>query len=83
MLLREKALQGDARALDRLFEFASRYNNEPSAFSSAQDLAAEDETILDAYVEECAALALETTTNEFPDDGELSEGTFSKKADHE
>ena len=31
MMLREKALNGDPRALDRLVELASRFNNEPVA----------------------------------------------------
>ena len=30
MVLREKALKGDARALDRLIELACRFNNEPA-----------------------------------------------------
>jgi hypothetical protein len=29
LVLREKALKGDARALDRLLGFAGQYNNEP------------------------------------------------------
>lgn len=52
LLLREKALQGDARALDRLLELAMRFNNEPVESTIAQALPADDQAILDAYVAE-------------------------------
>jgi hypothetical protein len=50
--LREKALKGDARSLDRFLELAQIFNN--SAVESVGDeaLAAEDQAILDAYAEE-------------------------------
>src|ERR1700674_2022 len=50
--LREKALKGDPRSLDRLLELAKVSNN--SAVESVGDeaLAAEDQAILDAYAEE-------------------------------
>jgi hypothetical protein len=51
MLLREKALRGDARALDRLVELASRFNNEPGP-EMAQALSADDQAILAAYAAE-------------------------------
>jgi len=49
MRLREKALQGDARALDRLLELAQRFNNDAFEIRAAQALPAEDQTILAAY----------------------------------
>ena len=47
MRLREKALNGDSRSLDRLIDLAGRYNNEPQgqAALSSQD----DQEILAAY----------------------------------
>src|SRR5712671_3490225 len=50
--LREKALKGDARSLDRFLELAKIFNNS-SAVESVGDeaLAAEDQAILDAYDE--------------------------------
>ena len=62
MMLREKALQGDARALDRLVELASRFNNEPE--TAQQDLSADDQAILAAYADEIiAAHASEITSS--------------------
>jgi hypothetical protein len=54
LLLREKALKGDARALDRLLDLASRFNNEPSETKPSQALSSEDAAILDAYAAEIA-----------------------------
>jgi len=56
MVLREKALNGDARALDRLIELACRFNNEPSA-ETAQALSIDDQAILAAYAAEIAGAA--------------------------
>ena len=51
--LREKALNGDARSLDRLLQLAQTFNNlaaiEPS---NDKAVAAEDQAILDAYTAE-------------------------------
>jgi hypothetical protein len=51
--LREKALMGDARSLDRLLQLAQIFNNvaatEPS---SDKSVAAEDQAILEAYAAE-------------------------------
>ena len=52
MLLREKALKGDARSLDRLLELAVRFNNEMSDIGLGQALSADDQAILDAYAAE-------------------------------
>jgi hypothetical protein len=51
--LREKALKGDAHALDRLLALAASFNN-VAEIGSARDQAssAEDQAILDAYREE-------------------------------
>jgi hypothetical protein len=65
MMLREKALNGDPRALDRLVELASRFNNEPVA--AQQDLSADDRAILDSYATEIiAAHAPEITSSTRP-----------------
>ena len=62
MVLREKALRGDARALDRLLELAMRFNNEPAEAGEAQPLPADDQAILAAYVAECAAAGTSPVT---------------------
>jgi Family of unknown function (DUF5681) len=55
MVLREKALRGDARALDRLLELAFRFNNDAAEIGPAQALSADDQAILAAYEAEFAA----------------------------
>jgi hypothetical protein len=60
--LREKALKGDARALDRLLDLAARFNNEPDA-TEAQALSTDDQVILAAYRAEFTA-AETTSTRE-------------------
>lgn len=57
MLLREKALQGDARALDRLLELARLFNNDATESGPAPALASDDRAILAAYAAEIAATA--------------------------
>ena len=55
MLLREKALQGDARALDRLLDLARLFNNDAGEIGPAPALSSDDRAILDAYAAEIAA----------------------------
>jgi hypothetical protein len=55
MLLREKALQGDARALDRLLELALRFNNDADEMGPTHALSDDDRAILDCYAAEIAA----------------------------
>ena len=55
MLLREMALRGDGRSLDRLLDFAARFNNDAADTGPAQAVSAEDQAILDAYAAEIAA----------------------------
>src|SRR5215831_13338497 len=51
--LREKALKGDARSIDRLFELAMRFNSSvDSAPGSPATMPAEDQAILAAYRED-------------------------------
>jgi len=54
MVLREKVLKGDARALDRFIELAIRFNNEPDS-ELAHSLSSDDQAILEAYAKEIAA----------------------------
>ena len=49
--LREKALKGDPRSLDKLLELAKTHNSEASEFSGGNDISAGDQAILDAYLE--------------------------------
>jgi hypothetical protein len=55
MMLREKALNGDQRALDRLVELASRFNNEPGPDAAERNLSDDDQAILAAYAAEIIA----------------------------
>jgi hypothetical protein len=66
MVLREKALRGDARALDRLLELAFRFNNDAAEIGPAQALFADDQAILAAYEAEFAAAMTPAITA--PDD---------------
>jgi hypothetical protein len=54
MVLRERALNGDARACDRLIELARRFNDGPGEIE-AHSLAPEDRAILAAHEEEIRA----------------------------
>ena len=56
LLLREKALSGDPRALDRLIELASRFNNEPGE-TVAPVVSADDQAMLADYRAEVEAAA--------------------------
>src|SRR5438132_3333098 len=56
MRLREKALQGDGRALDRLLELALRFNNDAGEIGLTQ-AHADDQAILAAYAADLAAAA--------------------------
>ncbi len=49
--LREKALNGDPRALDRLLALAQVYNDEQLVKDASQQITAEDAEILEAYNE--------------------------------
>ena len=51
MRLREKALKGDTRALDRLLSMADERSAERAAQSKERNLSLEDEDILGQYVE--------------------------------
>ena len=48
--LREKALSGDGRSLDRLLELARTYNEDDLTEAAAAVVPAEDQAILDGYV---------------------------------
>ena len=50
--LREKALKGDARALETLLSLARAHNEDFVGQSQDRSLAVEDQTILDAYIED-------------------------------
>jgi hypothetical protein len=66
MVLREKALNGNERALDRLFELAQCFNNDEAG--PAQQLSANDQAILAAYVARFAAVAMTSATGGSADD---------------
>jgi hypothetical protein len=50
--LREKALKGDARALETLLSLARTHNEDFASQTEDRSLAAEDQAILDAYLED-------------------------------
>ena len=63
--LREKALNGDARSLDRLLELAQTFNNSAAIESlSDKTVAAEDRAILDAYAAEIRSATRPGATND-------------------
>ena len=64
MVLREKALKGDPRSLDRLLEYASRFNNDAAEIGLTP--CADDQAILEAYAAEVAAAAKPSTPAESP-----------------
>ncbi len=67
--LREKALSGDGRSLDRLLELARTYNEEDLSDATTVVLPSEDQAILDGYVERQLRRQKPTMT----DQGEPSE----------
>ena len=50
--LREKALKGDARALETLLSLARTYNEDVAGHGEDRSLGAEDQAILDAYLDD-------------------------------
>jgi len=48
--LREKALKGDSRSLNRLLDLAAHYNGETLTIDSAETVPDEDQAILDHYL---------------------------------
>jgi hypothetical protein len=66
MVLREKALKGNTRALERIVELAFRFNNDEAGL--AQQLPANDQAILAAYVAQFKAAAMTSTTGALADD---------------
>jgi Family of unknown function (DUF5681) len=57
MRLREKALKGDSRSLDRLLSYARIFNNDSEETMPKGSMAEEDQAILDAYAAEIRANA--------------------------
>jgi hypothetical protein len=80
MVLREKALRGDARALDLLLELAARFNNDPAEAGQAQPLPADDQAILAAYVAECMAETRPAAAKSAADQSPKLGGDSSKKS---
>ncbi len=70
MVLREKALNGDVRALNSFLDFALRFNNDEAG--QAQPLPADARAILDAYVAKHAAAGMTSAT------GSSADGPASK-----
>ena len=77
MVLRETALKGNSRALDRLFELAQRFNNEE--VGQAQQLPADDQAILAAYLAQLAAAAMTAATGGSADDAASKPGARAGK----
>jgi hypothetical protein len=68
MVVREKALRGNERALDRALAMAERFNNAAAEIPAAQKLNIDDQAILDAYVAERADAAITATAAKTHDD---------------
>jgi hypothetical protein len=75
MVLREKALNGNTRALERLLELAFRFNNDEAGL--AQQLPADDQAILAAYVARLTGAAMTAVTGGAADDPASKPGTRS------
>ena len=58
--LREKALKGDARALETLLSLARTHNEDFAGLSEGRSLVEEDQAILDAYLEDALARRLQS-----------------------
>jgi hypothetical protein len=80
MVLREKALRGDARALDRLLELAFRFNNDAVEIGPAQPLSADDRAILAAYEAEVTAARTPAIAGAPDDPAKTLAATSNKKA---
>ena len=70
--MREKALKGDARALDRLLDFARIFSVGPTE-ATTKIVSADDQAILDAFREEVLAAA-KADSPDASDDGSSDEG---------
>jgi hypothetical protein len=79
MVLREKALRGDGRSLDRLLDLAVRFNNDAAETGPAQALSTDDQAILAAYVAEFAAAATTPAAAKSSDDPSSKRGDGSGK----
>ena len=77
MVLRERALKGNTRALDRFLELALRFNNDEAG--QAQQLPAADQAILAAYVAQFAAAAMTSATGGSADDAASKPGARAGK----
>jgi hypothetical protein len=64
MRMREKALKGDPRSLDRMIELAVRYNNDGVNEAVGQELSDDDREILEAFK---AKVVAEAGTSNAPD----------------
>jgi hypothetical protein len=82
LVLREKALRGDARALERLLELAQRFNNDPAEAAAAHPPLADDQAILDAYAAKIAAAAKTAAAPIPTDDRAVAPGGRSRKKRH-
>jgi len=73
LVLREKALNGDQRAIEHLIGLAVRFDDEPNG-TAATGVGVNDRAILAAYVKEAIAGATETGVT-VPDRNELTDDT--------
>ena len=81
MMLREKMLKGDARSIDRLLEFAARFNNDAGEIGLTQVLGADDQAILEAYRAEIAATTIRPMTTESGGDQSTLPANSAKKSE--
>jgi len=72
--LREKALKGDARALETLLSLARTHNEDFAGQSEDRSLLPEDQAILDAYLEDALARRLQSQGSVPPTDAGARKG---------
>jgi hypothetical protein len=80
LVLREKALCGDARAIALMLELAERFNNDMVETGQAQPLSADDQAILDAYVARRIRAGVTPPAEESSEAPPLENGTPPDKA---
>jgi hypothetical protein len=79
MVLRDKALRGDGRSIERLVELARLFNS-ASDVGTSQVLAADDEAMLAAYATEIATTATSQITQSSAEPPSASKHSLDKKA---
>jgi hypothetical protein len=74
MVLRENALRGDGRAIDRVLDLAARFNADPLEGDVNSALSADDQAILSAFVQRVASSSTGPSDDAEKPDGRRNKG---------